>query len=641
MWPPPPDLTVSEWADQKRFLSEESSSAPGRWDTARAEYQRGIMDAFSDVTVEEVDAMKGTQVGWTDILNNVIGYHVDQDPASMLLIMPTIEIAETWSKGRLSPMIRDTPALASKFAVGAKIGSNTLREKTFPGGLIAIAGANSPSSLASRPVRIVLGDEVSKYPASAGVEGDPLMLGFKRSATYWNKKRAAGSSPTIAGSCRIEARFEKSDKRRYFVPCADCGEHQFLKWSQVRWEGADASTARYVCEHCGVLWTDAARHVAVSRGEWRATAPFKGIAGFHVPQLLSPWVSLEEIVTEWLAAQGNPHLLKIFVNTVLAETWKVTGKVPEWRHLYERAEDWKIGTAPAGVLFITIGIDVQHDRIEVYVWGWGRDLESWLIDYRVLEGDPYSRAPWDALDGVINETWRHDCGAEMGPVKVAIDSGYATTEVHKWAKRKRPDLVMVVKGVAYGSTGVGMPTAIDVADKLGKKKRRRGGTQWPVVGSIYKDELYGYLNLDAPTRESGEPYPKGYVHTPKFPEEVFKQLTAEQLVTKIKKFRSKTEWEKTRERNEALDCRVYARAAAAVYGIDRFQERHWARLEQHLVPKPKKEPAPAALPEREMPDVPTDKVAEVTAADEAAQTEQKKRKRGWLNRDRRTPWLRR
>lgn len=625
-WAPPPRLTVSEWADQFRRLSGEASSEPGKWSTARAEYQRGIMDAVSDPDVTSIVVKKGSQGGWTEIINNIVGFHIHQDPAPILVIQPTLAMGKAWSNDRLSPMIRDTPEIADIFKkIKSRDRNNTQLYKKFPGGHVSIAGANSPSSLASRPIRLVLGDEVSRYPASAGKEGDPLTLAHKRTSTFWNRKHLAGSTPTIAGSCRIDEAWEESDKRLYHVPCHDCGDMQTLVWSQVKWTGAKASTAFYACISCGAVWDDGDRHEAVSRGDWRATAPFNGIAGFHFWQAHSPWVALEEMVAEFLAAQGNPQRLKVFINTALGETWKEKGEAPEWKRLYDRAEDYKIGALPKGVLFLTAGVDVQHDRIEIYIWGWGRGLESWLIEYRVLAGDPYQADVWTSLDAVVAETWPHEKAADMPLVKVAIDAGYASTRVHAWTK-KHPGKVVAVKGVELGAAGVGHPQAVDVAPDQGKKKKRRAGTVYPVVGGIYKSEFYGYLRLDAPSRESDEPYPQGYVHLAKFDEEVFQQLTAEQLVTRTVKFRKKTQWEKTRERNEALDCRVYARAAAAIYGIDRFRDKHWAQLEAHLGAKPKK-------PKKAKP-------AEVDRAAEIAPAPEKKTRKRWLG-QRNRPWLRR
>lgn len=575
--------------------------------------------------------MKASQVAGTEAINNTVGYHIHLDPAPILVIQPTLSVGRTWSNDRLSPMIRDTPALSAAFgSMKSRDRSNTVLKKKFPGGHLTISGSNAPASLSSMPIRVVLGDEVDRYPASAGDEGDPLSLAFKRSAAFWNRKRFICSTPTIAGHSRIEEGYEQSDKRRFFVPCPACSERQILTWSQVHWTKGQPATAHYVCASCGTLWDDADRNVSVSMGEWRPTAPFNGIAGFHISQIYSPFVELREMVEEFEVAQGNPQRLKVFINTGLGETWKEKGEAPDWLRLHERAEDYRIGAVPKGGLFLTAGVDVQHDRLEIYIWAWGRGLESWLIDYRVLTGDPYGDAVWADLDKVTDGTWPHESGVDMPLVGCGADIGYATDRVYAWLRRKDASRFFAVKGVEKGAVGLGAPQAFDVADKLGKKKRRRGGRLWPVVSGIYKSELYGFLRLERPTAESGDPYPAGYVHLPKLPEEVFKQLTAEQLVTKVVKFRRRTEWEKTRERNEALDCRVYARAAAAVFGIDRFNDREWTEMEASVSTAQRRKERAKSAPT-------TDVQKSEPQASEAPQ-QRRPQRRGWLGQ--RKGWLR-
>jgi phage terminase large subunit GpA-like protein len=269
------------------------------------------MDSIADPLVSEVVVIKSAQVGWTEILNNAVGYYVSQDPAPILVVQPSVEMAEAWSKDRLAPMLRDSPSLRNAVSdAKSRTSGNTLLHKTFPGGHLTVSGANSAASLASRPIRIVLFDEVDRYPASAGTEGDPVTLGKKRSTTFWNRKTLLGSTPTIAGKSRIEAAYETSDKRRYWVPCPHCDEFQVLKWSAVKWDGNDPATALMHCVGCGVGWTDAERYAAVRKGEWRAEEEFRGIAGFHISELYSPWVKLSETVLAFLAAKGKPEMLK-------------------------------------------------------------------------------------------------------------------------------------------------------------------------------------------------------------------------------------------------------------------------------------------------------------------------------------------
>ena len=276
---PPPDLTISEWADQFRYLSPEASAEPGRWNTDRAPYQRGIMDAISHPETETVVLMTSAQIGKTAILENVVGYFVSQDPSPTLLLQPTLEMAATFSKDRLAPMLRDTPSLRGLVKdARARDSGNTQLHKQFPGGHITMTGANSPANLASRPIRVVLCDEVDRYPESAGTEGDPVALARKRSATFWNRKIVLTSTPTIKGLSRIEQAYLASDQRRYWVPCPDCGEHQVLSWANVRWDEDQPETAHYVCEHCGSCIDEQHKPPMLQRGEWRASAPFKGAA---------------------------------------------------------------------------------------------------------------------------------------------------------------------------------------------------------------------------------------------------------------------------------------------------------------------------------------------------------------------------
>ncbi|MCW2412013.1 MULTISPECIES: phage terminase large subunit family protein [unclassified Sphingobium] len=597
-WPvltPPPKLTVSQWADTNRQLSAEASAEPGKWDTSRAEFQRGIMDAVSDPLIQDIVVMKSAQVGWTEIIGNVVGYFVDQDPAPMLVMQPTLEMGEAWSKDRLAPMIRDTPCLTAKISDSkARDSGNTILHKKFAGGHCTIAGANSPASLASRPIRVVLADEVDRYPASAGAEGDPLSLAFKRTTTFWNRKRLAGSTPTVAGASRIEAAFELSDKRYYFIPCPKCGTKQRLSWSQVKWEKDEAGkhlheTAYYECaaadpetgELCQHHWTDAERWEAVRKGEWRATAPFNGIAGFHIWEAYSSWVKLADTVKAFVDAKGNPETLKTWTNTALGETWQEKGEAPDWQRLYDRrSRELVLEQVPEWAGAITAGIDIQRNRIECDIWAWGPGLESALVDHIVIDGDPAKAEIWEEMDALLGREWETASGRRLRPLRWAIDTGdgYSTTTVYAWA-RKYPRHVMAIKGTGKfdSSSPVTGPTWVDTT--VNGRKLRRGVQLWTIAVSVFKSETYAWLNLDAPV--DGQPHPPGYIHLPQGTNETWiKQLVAEQLVrVKSRSGFGRLEWQITSgTRNEAIDMRVYARAAAYAVGIDRWTLRHWARV---------------------------------------------------------------
>lgn len=576
---PPPRLTLSEWADLHRRLSPESSGEPGRWDTSRAEYQRGIMDAMTDPRVERVVLMTSARVGKTQCLNNLVGYHIHQDPGPIMVVLPTEARAEEWADDEFDPMVRDTPPLRG--ILGDRKSRALKQRRThriFPGGRLYMVGANAPSGLAAKTIRVVLADEVDRFPVSAGEEGDPVALAERRANTIWNRKIVLSSTPTIAGVSRIETAYLASDRRRFWVPCPDCGEMQTLKWAQVQPQD-DPAAARYHCEGCGVGWTDAERWGAVSRGEWRAEGEFRGTAGFHLNELYSPWRRLAETVADFAASKATPARLKTWVNTALGETWQERGEAPDADRLLERREEWPAGTVPSGALCLTAGVDVQGDRIEAYVWAWGRrGLESWLVDREVLHGDPTQQSLWDGLyHGLLSREWKRADGRRMRVAKVAVDTGGVSTQSTYACLRKLrdPRLLLPVKGVdRWGTAAVTGPTHVDVTE--GGRKLKRGLKLWLVSVSGLKAEFYRRLWL---TRGDAEP-PAGWVHLPQWADaETVRQLVAEELVTiKDKRGFSRQEWQRLRA-NEALDCAIYARAALYVLGADRRGDSFWDALE--------------------------------------------------------------
>lgn len=613
---PLPRLTLSQWADAKRKLSPEGSAEPGQWITARAEYQRGMMDAVSDPKNEVVAAVLAAQTGKTDsLILNTLGYYIDQEASPILLVEPRVDDAKALSKDRIAPMLRDTPCLRGKVAESrSRDSGNTTLHKIFPGGHLTLGGANSPAGLAMRPIRVLLFDEVDRYPASAGSEGDPVSIATKRTSTFWNRKIVMVSSPTNEGASRIWDAYLETDQRRYFVPCPECGHHQTLRWEQVAWDKADdgrglPETARYRCEDldCNACWADGQRWDAVSKGEWRPTranaAP--GKVGFHLNALASPWKRLSELVAEWIEVQGKPERLQTFVNTVLAECWKVPGEAPEWQRLYDRREDWPANVVPAEALFLTAGVDVQKDRLEARVWGWGRGGQSWLIETRVMSGDTSRDVVWDELDKLLHDTWEHAGGALMKLTRLGVDSGYATREVAAWARRHVHDSrVMVTKGDNRGSAIVRAPSL----DTTTHGKRLKGGVRpWMLPVDTLKASFYGWLRLDAPL--DGRPHPPGYVHLSRHcTDDEIKQLTAEQRVRVTKKSGfTALEWQLVPgRRNEALDCRVIAHAAAITYGLERFGKKQWDRLAEMLN---------VATPAADQPETPAPPTVPVDAAD--------------------------
>ncbi len=579
---PDPLLKVSEWADGFRMLSQTASSEPGRWRTERTPYLKEIMDALSPSSpVEKVIFMKGAQIGGTEAGNNWIGYIIDQAPGPMLVVQPTVEMGKRWSKGRLAPLIDDTPTLRDKVKdPRSRDSGNTVQSKEFTGGIVVVTGANSAVGLRSMPVRYLFLDEIDAYPGDADGEGDPVSLAIQRTATFARRKILLVSTPTIQGLSRIEREFEASDQRYYWVPCPHCHTFQILKWPQVKWDD-DPLNAYYVCVECEQKIHHHQKTWMLANGQWRSANESNGkIAGFHLSSLYSPvgWLSWGQAAQNFLHAKDNEQLLKVWVNTTLGETWVDKGEAPDWQRLFERKENYPIGVVPFGGLVLTAGVDVQKDRIEVEIVAWGKNRESWSVDYRIFDGDPAKSSTWQHLSNLMSTLFPSEDGLDRGISMMAVDAGYATQEVYGWIRSLPPGRVMAVKGVDKALVPLGAPSRVDVT-VLGQKLRR-GAKLWPVGVSVLKSELYHALKLS----QGDEGFPPGYCHFPAYGPEYFKQLTSEQLVTKIHKGYPKREWQKIRDRNEALDCRIYARSASIAIGIDRWQPSKWDSLMGYKTP---------------------------------------------------------
>ena len=598
---PDPLLTVSEWSDRHRMLSSKASAEPGRWRTSRTPYLKDIMDCLSPTSpVERVVFMKAAQLGATEMGSNWIGYVIHHAPGPMMAVWPTVEMAKRNSKQRIDPLIEESAALAELIAPArSRDSGNTILAKEFRGGVLVMTGANSAVGLRSMSVRYLFLDEVDGYPLDVEGEGDAISLAEARTRTFARRKIFIVSTPTISGASAIEREYEASDQRRYFVPCPHCKHPQWLRFEQLRWDKGQPETAAYVCESCGTAIAEHHKTWMLERGEWRAMAEGK-TAGFHLSSLYSPvgWRAWRDIAAAWEAAvnkeSGSAAAIKTFKNTELGETWVEEGEAPDWQRLVERREDYRIGSVPSGGLLLVAGADVQKDRIEVSVWAFGRGKESWLIEHRVLMGDTARDTVWKALAAMLAEQWTHACGAQMPLARLALDTGFATQEAYAFVRACHDPRVMAVKGVARGAALIGTPTAVDMTQ--GGKKLRRGIKVYSVAGGIAKLELYNNLRKTPEVAEDGVAirYPTGFVHLPKLDAEYLQQLCAEQLITRRDRNGFPVrEWQKMRERNEALDCYVYARAAASNAGLDRFEERHWRELERQIgVAPPPDEPPP-------------------------------------------------
>jgi phage terminase large subunit GpA-like protein len=575
-------LTVSEWADKYRVLSEVASAEPGPWRTSRVPYLKELMDVLSshDPT-QEIVFMKSAQVGGTEAGNCWLAYIIDYNPGPTMMVMPTLEMAKRNSKQRIAPLIESSPRLQEKVKSSkSRDSGNTVLQKEFPGGLLIMAGANSPVGLRSTPVAFLILDEVDAFGNTS--EGDPIALATARQRTFSKKKKLLISTPVVESTSKIEPAYQMSDRRKYHVPCPHCGAYQHLKFPNLKFtkDGGNVVDAEYACEECGVLIGEHHKTDMLLAGKWIKENPNSSIAGFHINALYSPlgWFSWTEIGTEWFAAQKDPTKLQTFINTVLGESWKEKGDAPDWERLYERRTSRPLNVVPPKGLFLTCGCDVQKDRLELEIVAWGRNLQSWSVDYRVLMGDTSEQEVWDKLEEVINESWPvENYNIPMKLRATGIDSGYNTQMVYNFVRKQDQSKVFATKGQESLQQIISSPKKVEI--KLNGKRLSKGVNLWSLGVSVAKSELYGFLRQAAP-KESDERPVIGYCDFPEYGEEFFKMITAEEVfVHKIRGF-DKRVWEKTRDRNEALDCRVMARAMASLVGIDRFKEKNWERLEK-------------------------------------------------------------
>lgn len=608
---PPPKLSLSQWADEHFRLSAESAAEPGRWRTLP--YQRGIMDAITDPAVDRISVMKSARVGYTKCINAAIAYHMHHDPCTILVVQPTVEDAEGYSKEEIAPMLRDVEVLAGVVQESkTRTSESTILHKSFTGGLLSMVGANSGRGFRRVSRRVVIFDEVDGYPPSAGSEGDPVSLGIKRSEFYWNRKIIAGSTPLIAGVSRIEELFEAGDQRRFHVPCPHCGHMDFLAFRArpdgrghiMSWPYNQPELACFECSGCHLPIEERDKRAMLEAGEWRADAEFNGHASFHIwaAYSLSPNATWGQIATEFVEAKASPEKLKTFVNTTLGETWQEKGEAPPWEALYQRREPYPIGTVPAGAVVLTAGVDVQKDRLVPEVVAWAPNRENWSIWAEEIHGDTAlmtgTDSPWVKLDALLTREFLGAEGQVFRIARMAVDGGWQTADgntqvVYAWGRQHSRSLVMITKGVPGMGALIEAATPVDVT--IGGKKIQRGYRVWPVRVDIAKGELYGWLRL---VHAESEP-PPGYCHFPEHPAEFFKQLTAEQLMTVVnpKTRKQRLEWRTLPNReNHALDARVLARVAAAALGIDR-------QVPAARAPAPQA-PTPAAAAPAEPPPAP-------------------------------------
>jgi phage terminase large subunit GpA-like protein len=563
---PPPILTLSQWAEKYAYLSPETSAEAGKFHAFA--YQNGIMDAVTDPTVKDLTVMKSARVGYTKILDNMVGFFIHQDPSPVLVVQPRVEDAEDYSRTEIAPMLRDTPVLASIAGdLKAKDSEQRIQKRMFRNGSsVSFVGANSPGGFRRITARIVAFDEVDGYPEQgAGKEGDQIALGRKRSESFWNRKTILGSTPTVKGVSRIEKSWESSDQRRYRVPCPHCGHEQVLRWENLRWEKTEAGdhlpeTAHFRCEAKGCRIEEHDKPGMIDAGKWVAEKPFHGHAGFHIwaAYSLFPNAAWRYLVEEYLRVYKDPSQLKTFVNLVLGEPHSETVEVADPSALRNRCEPYNFETLPSDVRLVTVGGDTQDDRIEVTFVGWGPNGESWVARHEVLTGDTSKPAVWEQLDKLLAEACETDDGRRLLAQAVCIDSaGHRSEMVYKFCRDRKRRRIYATVG--RGNTDPKNPRMI--WPKTPSRTKNSGDKPYTVGVDTAKDDISSRLAIvpdpNGPTARA--------IHFPMvgLSADYFDQLTSEHAVVSYVKNRPRRMWvpKSIGARNEAWDCLVLALAA--------------------------------------------------------------------------------
>jgi len=574
------NISVSEWADRDRIISSEAAAEPGPWRTEKTPYLREIMDAFSDPLIRSIYVVSASQIGKSECINNCIGYLVDQDPSSILFIHPTVQDARDYSKLRITPMFRDTPVLKNKIrgaAVGRSSGTNTVLQKGFAGGIMTMCGSTEAHALASKPIRYVFGDERDRWAASAGNEGDPYRLALARQTTFYNAKSVLVSTPTIKGKSPIEDHFYEGTQERWCSRCPHCGGYHNIQWKDIRYgyeektingkPAYDLGDVYYVCPECGAISHE--REMKKAPARWIAENPDalkKGVRSFWLNSFISPWLSWRKIVTEYLDARGDTKKLQVVYNTRFGELWEDRGGLADEDEYMARREDYD-AELPDGVLVLTAGVDVQDDRLEYEIVGWGLRKESWGIQRGQIMGRPDDPEVWQRLDDIVTHIYRYKNGKGLRISMTFVDDGGHFTMNTRMQCRNRVAMrVFDCKGFpGEGRPYVAEPKQVKILDT----QRRHIGQCWQYQLGVDsgKQFIMDALQVQTP----GQPR---YCHFPRnedrgYSHKYFVGLLSERLVY-VGTGRQRFKWEiiPGHERNEPLDCRNYATAALMVLAPD-------------------------------------------------------------------------
>lgn len=601
-WELPEQLQVSTWADRHRVLPTKGAAEPGPWRTSRTPYLREIMDVLSDShPATDVCFMAASQVGKTEVLLNWIGYTVDHAPAPMLVVQPTVDTAEKYSKQRIAPMIELSERLLAKIPPArSRDSGNTTLVKDFPGGMLVMTGSNAASSLASMPIKKLALDETDRYPTDVEDEGDPISLAEQRTVTFARAKRYKASTPGRKETSHIAKEYEESSKAQYWVPCPHCNELQVLEFERLMWEKTvdeagrkvhKPETAVYMCNACGEAIEE--RHKTWMLEEangacWRHRNPQRSKLGYHVNALYSPiglGLSWPQIAAKWLVACRDRAKLQPFINLQKGEPYEDHGDRVKGEDLKLRAEDWPLRSVPAGILVLTLGVDVQKDRLALHLVGWGVNERCATIDWLEIPGDPEKEEVWEQLTAYRHRPVRNAFGVDMRISMSALDTGFATHRVYNYCRQHRFDGVIAIKGAKTPKRPIlAKPTRQDV--KNGKGEVQRNGVQlWMVGTDTAKDALFARLEGDQVETNGVMALAKPEERMVRFaaglPDEFFEQVTAEVYDERAGR------WVKIRARNEALDTWVYAYAAAChpAVRVNRLQAADWEHLRQLVEPR--------------------------------------------------------
>lgn len=578
----PSKISVSDWADKHRVLTTKYSSEPGPWRTNNAEYTREIMNVWTDDSIRKISVMAATQVGKTEIELNCIAASIAIDPSSIMVVYPDDSAVEKFSR-RFDDMVEACEELSGKKGEEGKISkvsekksrdsANTKTVKEFEGGYITFVSAQSPNSLKSLPIRYLLMDEVDGYPKSSGREGDPIALAEARTTNFPNSKKIYVSAPILESQSKIKRLYEQGDKRKFYVPCPKCGHFQVLKFRRspndfgVKWDkdpegNPILDSVYYECENkdCLYHWSDSERIVAITKGKWIAECECKGHASFWLSAMYSRFRSMADMVSQWYIANkeykenGNSEMLQTFVNTVLAETWKEEGSKIETSGLLARREDYLV--APKEVAFITAGVDIQNDRIEVSFWGWGVDNQGWGLGHQIIGGDPTGQDVWNKLEEVLLRPIPHEACVNMFLSGAGIDTGNWSQNAAMFCQKNMHRHWYAIKGVGGGSHKM-------IWTKSPHHATKQSHVPLYTVGvDAVKKIIFQCLGMNK--------VGPAYLHfNTTYTVDYFNQLTVEEMKSVVKDNRTVQIFVNPKQkRNEALDTLVYAMAVREGLAIE-------------------------------------------------------------------------